>query len=72
MVKRGILAWIPQGTCSSSTVGSPLRPEILYQDAIEYIVPGAYEEAIKQLNIKPIAQPTFDIDEIKSGEAFTF
>lgn len=47
-------------------------PEILYQDAVEYLVPQAYEEALKQLDIQPIAHPEFDIDEIKSGEVFKF
>ncbi|MGS0765289.1 trigger factor [Syntrophomonas curvata] len=46
--------------------------EILYQDALEVIVPDAYEEALKQLNIEALAQPEFDIDEIEDGQPFNF
>ena len=71
VVKEVSLPGFRKGRVPRQLLEARFGPEILYQDAIEYIVPGAYEEAIKQLNIKPIAQPTFDIDEIKSGEAFT-
>ena len=46
--------------------------EILYQDALEVIVPEVYEEALEQLNIKALAQPEFDIDEIEDGKPFKF
>ncbi|HBQ25040.1 MAG TPA: trigger factor [Syntrophomonas sp.] len=46
--------------------------EILYQDALEVIVPEAYEEALEQLNINALAQPEFDIDEIEDGKPFKF
>ena len=42
--------------------------EILYQDALEEIVPEAYEEALGQLDIKALAQPEIDIDEIEDGK----
>lgn len=42
--------------------------EILYEDALEYVVPAAYEEALNELNIEPIAQPDFDIEEIDAGK----
>lgn len=72
VVKEVSLPGFRKGRVPRQLLEARFGQEILYQDAIEYIVPGAYEEAIKQLNIEPIAQPTFDIDEIKSGEAFTF
>ncbi len=46
--------------------------EILYQDALEYIIPEAYQEAIEQLKIEPVAQPEFDINEIEAGKALKF
>ena len=46
--------------------------EILYQDALEVIIPEAYEEALEQLNIKALARPEFDIDEIEDGKPFKF
>lgn len=47
-------------------------PEVLYQDALEYIVPSAYEAALEKLEIEPIAHPDFDIDEIEPGKVFCF
>lgn len=46
--------------------------EILYQDALEYIVPLAYAEALTMIDIDPIAQPEFDIEDINPGEDFVF
>lgn len=46
--------------------------EILYQDALEVIVPDAYEEALQQLDITALTQPEFDIEEIEDGKPFVF
>jgi trigger factor len=46
--------------------------EILFEDALEAVVPGAYDEAIKELNIEPIAQPEFDMGEIEEDKPFKF
>lgn len=42
--------------------------EILYEDALEFIVPAAYEKAIDDLKIDVMAQPEFDLGDIQSGE----
>ena len=42
--------------------------EILYEDAMEFVVPDAYEKAINDLKIEAIAQPEFDISEIQPGQ----
>ncbi|HCF49023.1 MAG TPA: trigger factor [Syntrophomonas sp.] len=72
VVKEVSLPGFRKGRVPRQLLEARFGTEILYQDAIEYIVPLAYEEAVKQLEIVPIAQPTFDIDEINVGEAFTF
>lgn len=41
--------------------------EILYEDAIEYVFPGAYDEAIKEFNIEPIDSPDIDVVQIGKG-----
>ena len=46
--------------------------EVLYEDALEFVIPEAYEKAIQELKIEVLAQPEFDIGEIKSGEALQF
>ncbi|MCX5780606.1 MAG: trigger factor, partial [Firmicutes bacterium] len=42
--------------------------EILYEDALEFVVPDAYEQALTDLKIEAIAQPEFDIGTIEAGQ----
>ncbi len=46
--------------------------EVLYQDALEHVVPGVYDEAVNVLEIKVMGQPEFDfdIDTIEDGKPF--
>ncbi|MDD4801993.1 MAG: trigger factor [Syntrophomonas sp.] len=46
--------------------------EILFEDALELVIPDAYEKALVDLEIEPIANPEFDIGEIKPGEVLQF
>ncbi|MEN6348592.1 MAG: trigger factor [Syntrophomonas sp.] len=50
--------------------------EVLFQESLEFIVPDAYEQAIEELNIEPLAQPEFDfpddIPDMEEGENFHF
>jgi len=46
--------------------------EILFEDALEFVVPDAYEKALEELNIDPIAQPEFDIEEIEADNILKF
>ncbi len=46
--------------------------ESLFQDAVDIILPSAYEEAINQTEIFPVDQPEVDIDQIKKGKELIF
>ncbi len=48
--------------------------EILFEDTLDYIVPNAFEKALDELQIDPIAQPDFDIDieKLESGSPLQF
>lgn len=46
--------------------------EALYQDAIDIVLPGAYQEAVEQTGIFPVDQPSIDIDEIERGKELVF
>lgn len=43
--------------------------EIFYEDAINILLPEAYENAVKELELEPVDTPDIDIDEIIKGEA---
>lgn len=47
--------------------------EALYQDALEELVPGAYEKAIDETGITPVDYPEIDgTENFEKGQAFTF
>ncbi|MEQ8200735.1 MAG: trigger factor [Syntrophomonadaceae bacterium] len=48
--------------------------EILFEDTLEFVVPEAFEKALQELEVDPIAQPEFDIDieKLVPGEVFPF
>ncbi len=46
--------------------------EVLYQDALEHVIPGVYDEAVNVLELKVMGQPEFDFDmeTIEDGKPF--
>lgn len=46
--------------------------DILLNDTLEIVIPQAYEEAVKELDIKPIAQPEFEFPDEEQDETFKF
>ncbi|CAM3178645.1 trigger factor [Lactiplantibacillus plajomi] len=42
--------------------------EALYQDALNIVLPEAYEEAIKETEIEPVDQPQIDVDSMEKGQ----
>ncbi len=41
---------------------------VLYDDALNYVLPGEYYEAVKELNLEPVDEPKYDILKIGKGE----
>lgn len=46
--------------------------ESLYQDAIDYLLPEAYANAIEETGIEPIDRPEIDVEQIEKGKTFIF
>lgn len=46
--------------------------QVLYEDAINFICPEAYEKAVEEHNIQPVDRPEIDIVQIGSGKNFIF
>lgn len=42
--------------------------EIFYEDAVNFVLPEAYDEAVKELDIEPVDRPEIDVEDIKKGE----
>ena len=45
--------------------------EALYQDAMNALLPDAYEAAVKEAGIEVVAQPTFDVVSMEKGQDWT-
>lgn len=61
-----------KGRAPRSVVESRFGKEVLYEEAIEHLVPLAYEKALEINNLEPIDQPDIDIIEFESGKPFRF
>lgn len=69
VVKQVTVQGFRKGRVPRQLLEAHYGKEILYEDTLEIIVPDAYDQAIEQLNIVPIAQPEFDqIGEIEEGQ----
>jgi len=45
---------------------------VFYDDAVNSVLPDAYEAALKESGVEPAARPEFDVEEIKKGEPVVF
>lgn len=45
---------------------------VFYDDAVNGVLPEAYEAALKESGVEPAARPEFDVEEIKKGEPVVF
>ncbi|KRK98236.1 trigger factor [Secundilactobacillus odoratitofui DSM 19909 = JCM 15043] len=44
--------------------------EALYQDALNIVLPDAYEQAIKEAGIEPVDQPEVNVESMEKGQAW--
>lgn len=45
---------------------------VFYDDAINAVLPGAYESAVKEAELEVVARPEIDVEDIKKGEPIVF
>ncbi|WAH38941.1 trigger factor [Alicyclobacillus dauci] len=46
--------------------------EALYQDAVDILLPQAYQEAVEESGIEPVDQPSVDVVQLETGKPFVF
>jgi trigger factor len=46
--------------------------EALYQDAIDYLLPEAYSNAIDEAGIEPVDRPEIDVEQVEKGKTLIF
>lgn len=47
-------------------------PEVFYEDAANFAIPDAYEEAAKESGLEIVSRPEIDVVEIEKGKNFVF
>ena len=61
-----------KGKAPKSVVIKYYTKAVFYDDALNSVLPGAYEEALKESGLDVVARPEFDVEEIKEGEPVVF
>ncbi|NLP46022.1 MAG: trigger factor [Epulopiscium sp.] len=46
--------------------------EVFYEDAINYVIPDAYEKAIEENNLEVVSQPKIDVEQVEKGKNLIF
>ncbi|MBA4548688.1 trigger factor [Thermoactinomyces intermedius] len=46
--------------------------EVLYQDALDILLPKAYEQAVEETGIVPVDRPEIDIEQLEKGKSLIF
>ena len=71
-VKRVNAPGFRKGKLPRAVFNKMYGEEALYQDAVDYVLPGAYTKAIDELEVSPLAMPDIDVKEISKEEGVKF
>ncbi len=72
VVRKVNLPGFRKGKVPRHILEARFGPEILHQDALELLIPTAYDDAIAEVDEDPIDQPQFDFEKIEKGKPFLF
>ncbi len=72
VVKKVNLPGFRKGKVPRHILETRFGPEILHEEALEILVPAAYEEALKEADIDPISHPDFELIQVEEGKALLF
>ncbi len=61
-----------KGKAPRSIVEKYYTSAVFYDDAINDVLPEAYESALKESELESVARPEIDVEEIKAGEPVVF
>jgi len=71
-VKRINIPGFRRGKAPRKVIELHYGESLFYEDAIEEIFPGVYDEAIKANDLSPVDRPDFELGNIGGGEPLTF
>lgn len=71
-VKKINIPGFRKGKVSRAMVEKYYSPSIFYDDAINYVLPEAYDAAIKEAAVDAVAKPEIDVEKIEKGSPVVF
>lgn len=71
-VKKYSVPGFRKGKVPRAVIEKYYTEAVFYDDAINLVLPEAYEAAIKEADLEPVARPDLDVDEIVSGKPVVF
>ncbi len=72
LVKKVNVPGFRKGKAPKNVILNYIGKEALYNEAVEFIVPDAYYEAVEETNIEPVDQPELDIVQLEEDKPFIF
>lgn len=61
-----------KGKVTKAIIEKYYTEAVFYDDAINYVLPDAYDAAVKESELDVVARPEIDVEEIKKGEPVVF
>ncbi|HAA89953.1 MAG: Trigger factor [Thermoanaerobacterales bacterium 50_218] len=72
IVKKVTVPGFRKGRVPRRILEARFGKEILYEEALEMLVPEAYQSAVEQTEIDPIDQPKIEVVQMESGQPLIF
>lgn len=72
VVKQVVVPGFRKGKVPRKVFERRFGIETLYQDAVEYLLPRAYDEAVRETGIDPVDVPQVDVVQVEAGKPFKF
>lgn len=72
LVKRVTVPGFRKGKVPRPILEARLGKEVFYEEALDILLPKAYEEALKEKEIEPIDKPKIDIIQMEKGKPLIF
>ena len=71
-VKKFNVPGYRKGKAPSKIIEQYYTEAVFYDEAINSVLPQAYDEALKESGVESVARPEIDVEEIKKGEPVVF
>lgn len=71
-VKKFNIPGFRKGKAPKAVIEKYYSESVFYEDAVNEVLPAAYEAAVKEADLDVVARPEIDLEEIKKGEPVVF